>query len=254
MAPAEAQWVAACAPVSPAPASNQEMEILVARLDAESDIRELLDLLDDGERARASRFVFERDRRRFAVGRARLRQLLASRLDIAPAEVELVHGAHGKPALSRRFADSGLRFNVSHSGDVVVYAFSRDREIGVDVEAVRALRDGDALAARVFSPREYEAYRALAPVDRPLGFFNGWTRKEAFIKALGEGLSLALDCFDVSLAPGEEATLLRVDRTHGDACGWQLYSFVPLSGYVGAVVLERPKPQSGPAPPITPAR
>jgi 4'-phosphopantetheinyl transferase len=232
----------AARPPERASTSNRTMEVLVARLDAETDIRGLLRLLDDRERERASRFVFERDRRRFVVGRARLRQFLASRLDVCPTAVELVYGTHGKPALAQRFAGSNLRFNVSHSGDVAVYAFTRGREIGVDVEAVRALRDADAMAARVFTRREYEVYRALDPRDRPLGFFNGWTRKEAFVKAVGGGLSHALDRVEVSLAVGEPAALLRVDRTDGSACGWRLYSFAPLVGHVGAVVLEQPIP------------
>jgi 4'-phosphopantetheinyl transferase len=128
--------------------------------------------------------------------------------------------ARGKPALSRRFANSDLRFNVSHSEDVAVYAFSRGREIGVDVEAVRELRDADDIAVRFFSRRENEAYLALDPRDRLLGFFNCWTRKEAFIKALGDGLYYPLDCFDVSLAPDEPARILRVENTPGNECAW----------------------------------
>src|SRR5256886_7924492 len=115
----------------------------------------------------------------------------------------LVYGAHGKPALAPRFAASDLRFNVSHCDDLAVYAFSHGCEVGIDVEAVRVMGDADDLAARFFSRREHGAYRALHPRDKPLGFFQCWTRKEAFIKALGDGLSYPLDRFDVSLAPGE---------------------------------------------------
>jgi 4'-phosphopantetheinyl transferase len=156
---------------------------------------------------------------------------------VQPDAVELVYGPRGKPRLSRSFADADLCFNVSHSEDVAVYVFSSGREIGVDVEAVSELRDADEIAARFFSRRENQAYLALDPCDRPLGFFNCWTRKEAFIKALGDGLYYPLDCFDVSLAPGEPARILRVADVAGSACGWTLYDLDLEPGFVGAVVV-----------------
>jgi 4'-phosphopantetheinyl transferase len=202
-------------------------------------VRALATLLSDAERQRASRFVFDRDRRRFIVARARLRRLLSARLDVQPESVEFVYRAHGKPALARRFADSDLRFNVSHSDDVVVYAFALGREIGIDVEAIRVIRDADDIAAQFFSSRENDAYLALDPRNKPIGFFNCWTRKEAFIKALGDGLDYPLDRFDVSLAPGEPAKILRVEGTSGDDCGWCMESFSPAPGFVAAVASER---------------
>ena len=193
-------------------------------------------LLCPAERERASRFVFERDRRRFIVARARLRELLGDRLGVCPAAIEFTYGPCGKPALAPRFAHSGLRFNVSHSGDVAVHALSWEREIGVDVEIVRALSDADEIAARFFSPAEHEAYRDLDPLERPVAFFNCWTRKEAFIKALGYGLGYPLSAFDVTLVPGEPARILRVGNGAGDDCGWTLQSFDPGAGLAGAVV------------------
>jgi len=194
-------------------------------------------VLSDAERRRARRFTYYAGRRRFIVARARLRQLLGARLGVRPESVELVYGAHGKPALARRFADSNVRFNVSHCDDVAVYAFSSGREIGIDIEAIRAIDGADDIPARCFSPRENAAYRALDPRDRPLGFVNCWTRKEAFLKALGDGLSYPLDRFDVSLAPGEPARILRVDNTPGDRCGWRMESFSPAPGFVAAAVV-----------------
>ncbi len=170
--------------------------------------------LSDAERQRASRLAFDRDRRRFVVARARLRQLL-------------------------RFAASDLRFNVSHCDDLAVYAFSHGCEVGIDVEAVRVMGDADDLAARFFSRREHGAYRALHPRDKPLGFFQCWTRKEAFIKALGDGLSYPLNRFDVSLAPGEPARVLRVEGAPEDHRRWHMESFAPALGFVAAVVAER---------------
>jgi 4'-phosphopantetheinyl transferase len=212
----------------------------VTRLDVGPEaVRALAPLLSDAERQRASRFVFDRDRRRFIVARARLRRLLSARLDVQPESVEFVYGTHGKPALARRFADSDLRFNVSHSDDVAVYAFGLGREIGIDVETIRVIRDADDIAAQFFSSRENDAYLALDPRNKLIGFFNCWTRKEAFIKALGDGLDYPLDRFDVSLAPGEPAKILRVKGTSGDDCGWRMESFSPAPGFVAAVASER---------------
>jgi 4'-phosphopantetheinyl transferase len=195
-------------------------------------------VLSDAERRRARRFTYPAGRRRFIVARARLRQLLGARLGVPPESVEFLYGAHGKPALARRFADSDLRFNVSHCDDVAVYALSTGREVGIDVEAIRVIPGGDDIPARFFSPRENAAYRALDARDRPLAFLNCWTRKEAFLKALGDGLYHPLDRFDVSLAPGEPAKILRVENTPGDQCGWRMEGFSPAPGFVAAVVSE----------------
>jgi 4'-phosphopantetheinyl transferase len=139
---------------------------------------------------------------------------------------------HGKPALARSRANLHLSFNVSHCEDVALYAFAYGREVGVDVEAIRLIRDADAIATRFFSSRENDTYRALAPCDKPIGFFNCWTRKEAFIKALGDGL------YHPSLAPGEPAKLIRVGSITGENCGWILHSFTPLRGFVGAIAVQ----------------
>jgi 4'-phosphopantetheinyl transferase len=226
--------------ISAASFTNHEIEVVVTRLVAGSEtVRASALVLSDAERQRASRFAFDRDRRRFIVARARLRQLLAVRLGVRPESVEFAYGAHGKPALARRFADSDLRFNVSHCDDVAVYALSSGRTIGIDVEALRVLGGADDIAARYFSRRENATYCSLDPRDRLLGFFNCWTRKEAFIKGLGDGLSMPLDHFDVSLAPGEPAKILRVDNTPGDDSGWSLDSFSPAPGYVAAIASQR---------------
>jgi 4'-phosphopantetheinyl transferase len=220
--------------------TTDDIEVVTTPLSARAEpLSALAGLLSTAERQRASRFVFDRDRQRFIVSRARLRQLLAARLGVPPESVEFTYGAHGKPAIALGPADPDLRFNVSHCHDLAVYAFSYGLDVGVDVEAVRALPDADRIAARFFSPREKDAYRALDSRDTPLGFFNCWTRKEAFIKALGDGLRHPLDSFDVSLAPDEPAAILRVGVTPGDECGWRMESFAPAPGFVAAVVTER---------------
>ena len=221
------------------------LEVVVVGLALEpAEVRASAAQLSNAERERASRFACARDARRFIVGRARLRQLLAARLGggVRPESVELVFGACGKPALANPALNSQLRFNLSRCDDLAVYALSSGCEVGVDVEAVRPLPEADVIAARFFSRREHAAYRALDPCDRPLGFFQCWTRKEAFIKALGEGLSHPLDGFDVSLALGAPAELLRVELppVPGGDRGWRLASFSPAPGFVAAVVAEEP--------------
>lgn len=213
------------------------VELVIADLDVDPEAaRTALGLLSQAEQERARRFVFKRDGRRFIVARARLRQLLAQRLKVPPEEVEFTYGAHGKPALPSAYP--ALRFNLSHCQEIAVYAFARGRDVGVDVEAVRRVREADEIAARFFTRRENDAYRALEARDRPLGFFNCWTRKEAFIKALGEGLSYPLHRFEVSLAPGEAARILRLGDVPGEDCGWSLQSFSPAPGFVAALVAQ----------------
>src|SRR6266550_603204 len=193
--------------------TGQDIDVVVTSLAAAPEaVRASAALLSDAERHRARRFAFDRDARRFIVARARLRELLAARLGVGAESIELEYGAHGKPALSRRFAGSALHFNLSHCDDVAAYAFAYGHAIGIDLEAVRVITDADDIAARYFSPRENTTYRTLNPRDRPLGFFNCWTRKEAFVKALGDGLSIPLDRFDVTLAPGEREAI--AERLH----------------------------------------
>lgn len=228
---------------------SDALDIVMTPLDIGPDeVRASAALLSCEERRRASKFVLDRDRRRFVVARARLRELLAQRLDLSPAAIELEYGAGGKPRLAQRVGDPDLRFNVSHCGDVAAFAFTMGREVGIDVEAMRVLPDADAIAAWAFSRRENDAYRALASRERPLGFFNCWTRKEAFVKALGDGLRFPLDRFDVSLAPGEPARLLRVGRMRGNRSGWALHAFAPGPGLVGAIAVRTPAHGAGAAP------
>lgn len=219
------------------------IEIVTTRLDVRpGKVRALAQWLSVEEQRRADRFDFDRDRRRFIVTRARLRQLLALRLDMRPEAVPLQYGENGKPALAGRSGTADWRFSVSRAEDLAIFAFSEGRELGIDVEAIHEVHDADAIASGFFSRCEQEAYFALEPGRRMLGFFNCWTRKEAFVKALGRGLSHRLDSFDVSLAPYEPARILRVDSTPGRDCGWRLDSFSPVPGFIAAVVSASRRP------------
>jgi 4'-phosphopantetheinyl transferase len=196
------------------------VEVVASRLDlGPGAVDALAGWLHDDECRRAGRFRLARDRRRYVVARGLLRKLLAARLGAHPRSVELSCGAHGKPCLAPGSAAGDLRFNVSHSGDLALFAFCRGRDIGVDVEAVLPLPDADAVARQFFSRGELRAYRALEPRERVLGFFTFWTRKEAYLKALGGGLQSALSAFD---APP----------------GWSLRSFSPAPGHTAALAVE----------------
>ena len=201
-----------------------------------STVARLAACLSGDERERACRFKFDRDARRFMVARSALRRVLGGYLGLAPHGVAFTYGAHGKPALDGNRA--ALSFNLSHSGDVAVVAVGWDRAVGVDVEQYRPLPDLAALAARSFAPRERAVLDALPEAERPAAFFRCWTRKEAFIKATGQGLAQPLDAFVVSLGPDEPARFLDIDGDPGALARWTLYDVQPPPGYAGALVVE----------------
>ena len=197
-------------------------------------------LLAPAELAAADRLRFERDRLRFVARRAMLRTILARYLGLAPGLLRFRANERHKPELDGAAARSGIRFNASHSGDLAVYAIAVREHIGVDVEAVRPIFDAQHIAQRFFSPLEREVLSAIPAARRSLAFLHCWTRKEAFVKALGEGLHYPLHNFDVSLAPGEPAALLRVGRDLDAGRRWAMDSFYPCSGHVAALVVAGP--------------
>src|SRR5690606_26602872 len=142
------------------------------------------------------------------------------------ADIQFTYGSEGKPALE---PPSDLHFNVSHSDEIALYAISFQQEVGVDIECMRPLDDIDQLAARTFSAHEYADWALLPETQKQAGFFNCWTRKEAFIKAVGQGLSYPLSAFDVSLKPGKPARFLRMDRESVQE--WSLVDLCPASGF-----------------------
>jgi 4'-phosphopantetheinyl transferase len=195
----------------------------------------LRETLADDERRRADRYHFEKDRRHFLAGRGTLRTILAHYLERRPQDLRFVYTNYGKPLLA---GDASLRFNLTHSHGLALLAVTHGREIGVDVEHIRDNIEGDQLAERFFSPREVAALRALPPELRREAFFHCWTRKEAYIKANGKGLSLPLDQFDVTLRPGEPAALLATHHDPDEARRWSMRSLVLNEGYVGALAVE----------------
>ncbi|MBV9859992.1 MAG: 4'-phosphopantetheinyl transferase superfamily protein [Alphaproteobacteria bacterium] len=208
----------------------------VALAVSEPRCRQLSELLDGPERERAARYYFPRDRRRFTVARAGLRLLLGAYCGVAPALIRFSQNAYGKPALEG--ADPPLDFNLSHSGEMALYAVARQAELGIDVEQHRpdiALLD---LARRFFAPSEAAALVALPAPARAAAFYRCWTRKEALIKALGLGLAMPLDAFTVSLQP--EASLLDLRGHPGAAAEWLLRNVPVPEGYTGALAVRGP--------------
>jgi 4'-phosphopantetheinyl transferase len=162
-------------------------------------VDEFLRTLDDDERARASRYHFDKHRRHFVVARGVLRLLLGRYLDARPEDMSFSYGSHGKPSLAGKHRASLLRFNASHSGELAVYSFVQEYEIGVDVEYVKSNFATEEIAERFFSASEIETLTALPKPGRAAEFFRLWTRKEAYIKAIGTGLSHPLNEFDVTV-------------------------------------------------------
>lgn len=219
----------------PGPAPVGEVHVWRVALDrSDESVSPFQAVLARDERRRAERFHFARDRRRFSVTRGALRMLLARYLGGDPTDVDFEYGAHGKPRLA---GDPSLRFNVSHSHELALLAFTHGAELGIDVERERRLEDLEEIAERFFSPRETTALRGLQPAQRPGAFFRCWTRKEAWIKATGDGLAQALHTFDVSLAPGETPRLEVVSGRPGEAERWWMADLEPAPGYAGALAI-----------------
>jgi 4'-phosphopantetheinyl transferase len=201
-------------------------------------VERLIPVLSDAEHVRARQFYFERDRMRFIAGRGLLRVILGRYLAISPDRLQLYYSGKGKPALAGSQARQGIEFSVSHSRGLILYAVTCNRRIGIDMERVRTIPNTDHIAARIFSPREYAVFRALPREQRQAAFFCGWTRKEAYLKACGEGLSRELDRIDLSLAPFEPPRRLRIQGDPQASSRWSLQELAPAPGYVAALASE----------------
>jgi 4'-phosphopantetheinyl transferase len=216
-----------------------EIHVWSARLDrSERAALKLEDLLSADEKHRAARFRFPHDRNRYVVRRGILRSILGAYLQTDPTALSFAYGHYGKPQIVGPIACARLRFNVSHRQGLALYAFSLNQDLGVDVEFPRAIPDAQQVSERFFSVRENTILRSLPLGQRHKTFFHCWTRKEAFIKAVGEGLSYPLHRFDVAITPGEQAQLLSIDGNAEQASRWLLQELNPAPGYIGALAVQ----------------
>jgi len=218
---------------------DEEVHVWRAALDVQAtQVQSLRRTLTADERARAERFHFQKDRKHFIVARGLLRTILGRYLDVASRQLRFSYSPYGKPSLASEFNGDALCFNLSHANGLALFAVTRGRQLGIDIERVRADLADEQVAEQFFSLREVAELRTFSGSVRSLAFFNCWTRKEAYIKARGEGLSLPLDQFDVSLAPGGPAILLSTAGNPQEAFRWSLRELTPGAGYVAALVAE----------------
>ncbi len=195
-------------------------------------------LLSADEVIRAGRFKFQKNRDCYIVSRGILRFLLGNYLGRQPETIQFVYSDYGKPALAE---GNQFKFNCSHSGDLLVFGFTLANEIGVDIEHIKTDFDALDLAQNFFSPEEVRALEEVPNHQLFNSFYRCWTRKEAFIKALGMGLSFPLHSFTVSMDNDQSAELLDIQWNRGEASEWRLYPFSPNSNYVGAIALRSKK-------------
>lgn len=216
---------------------DDEVHVWLITLDRpEVRVAALAAQLSPDELERAGRFYRERARDRFVVARALLRTILGGYLGVPPASLRFALNTHGKPALENH-VEAKLSFNISHSGGLALFAVSRDRALGVDIERLRTNLDHERLARRFFSPAEFAQFDCLPEEAKVDAFFRCWTRKEAYIKGQGVGIALGLDSFDVSLAPDAPAQLLATRPDGGEAARWRLQALQPAPGYAAALAV-----------------
>jgi 4'-phosphopantetheinyl transferase len=232
-APSESIW-------APAPENlklaRDELLVFRASLDlSDSRLADLTLSLSEDERARAARFRFDKDRRRFIAGRGLLRELLGWLLRVEASLLVFGYTGRGKPVLAAPASGHSLHFNLAHADSLAVYAVAWEHEVGIDIERLRTIMGADAIAERFFSEKEFAQWRSVSCRQQMEAFFNCWTRKEACLKATGDGLSESLDQVEVSLIPGQPVQLLNMPCYSRTVTRWLLQSLSLGPAYLGAV-------------------
>lgn len=226
-----------CSPPAKLALANNEIHVWRAKLDRfEPVVNKFFSILSPDEKERASRFQFYRDKKRFIACRAILRTILSRYSGAEPRCLEFEYGRHGKPELKKPMGiEAALRFSLSRSHNLALFAVTVNQEIGIDAEYLRPVSDRDEIVERYFTAGERIIYGCLAPSKKLEAFFNGWTRKEAYLKAIRVGLSQPLNAVEVSLEPGKPARPLRIEGNPQEAAGWSLYELKLGEDYVGAL-------------------
>jgi 4'-phosphopantetheinyl transferase len=218
--------------------SSQDVHVWRAELEQPTAwVEKLSQTLSEDEQIRAKRFYYERDRKHFIVGRGLLRTLLSRYAGIAPDQLQFCYIPRGKPSLAATGTDSSIQFNLSHSQGLALYAVTRDRQIGIDLEYIRSTSDVEKLAQRFFSPRESAIIHSLPPDQKQIAFFHAWTCKEAYLKATGEGLA-QLEQVEVSLDLEKPPRLLSIKENCQPPTQWTLQALTPATDYMAALAVE----------------
>jgi 4'-phosphopantetheinyl transferase len=218
---------------------KNEVHVWQARLDELlPSSKAFLATLSADERFRAEHFYFPKDREHFIAAHGILRAILGSYLNRPPGCLSFREGSFGKPSLSQQSGPQDIQFNMSHSHGLALYAVGRGRAVGIDLEFAGREIDVEQIAERFFSAREAATLREMPPAVRRNAFFLCWTRKEAYIKATGKGLSMPLDQFDVSLVPGEQSALLQTRPDMDEAARWSVRDLSFSHDYSAALAVE----------------
>jgi len=221
------------------PLALNEIHIWATTLDVPPATLEIFSAtLSPDELERANRFKSGKLRDRFIAGRGALRAILAPYLGQSAAALRFTYSDHGKPTLAEEFAGANLHLNLAHTGDLALIAVTNVGDVGVDIESIRPIKNVDDLVARFFSARENELFQQVPAAEKPAAFFNLWTRKEALLKATGEGLTGSLSLMEVSFLPGEPARLLAISGNRQMGTRWILRELSPAPGFTGAVAVE----------------
>jgi 4'-phosphopantetheinyl transferase len=221
------------------PLAGDEIHVWATTLNAPLHIlEEFSATLSPEEKERANKFKFEKHRNQFIAGRGALRAILGQYLSAGPAGLRFDYSTNGKPTLAKEFAGTGIHFNLAHSEEMALVAITRLGAVGVDVEGVRPVKNVDELVARFFSPRENSLFQKMPDDEKPVAFFNLWTRKEAMLKATGEGITRSLSLVEVSFLPGEPARVMAIAGDEAAGERWMLRELAPASGFTGAVAVE----------------
>ena len=218
--------------------TTQEIHIWRGDLNVESSKIELLERnLAPDELERANRFHFAKDRQHFIAGRGFLRKIISLYGKLEPHELQFKYSAHGKPILANSTVANKLAFNLSHSQGLALYAIGYQCYVGIDLEHIRPIKDVENLAKRFFSAGEYDYIASFPPMEMHKAFFQFWTCKEAYLKAIGEGLA-GLEKVEVSLKENDSPQLLKT-LVNSTACDWFLHQFTPCNDYIATVAVNR---------------
>ena len=213
-----------------------EIHVWQVNLDQpENNWENIFEILSTDEKERASRFHFEKDKRRFTVARGILRQILGRYLNEKPHKIQFEYSPYGKPRFGSESGFGDLKFNLSHSEDLGLVAITQNRNIGIDLERIRQDLYTEEIAARFFCENERNSLEKLCKTEKNARFFQYWTRKEAFLKCMGKGLSFPMENCDVSLTAGKEFSSLKIQN---EISGWQVKDLFPYIGYAAAIVIE----------------